>query len=81
MQTKDIYVIITFFENIVKNTLDGPRNLAENLLENPGKEFHFYCWPPWFTPYCNYFQKEEIDLNCSINLKQLWPNLYWRIFN
>jgi len=34
-------VIIIFFESIVKNTLESPLNLAENLLENPGKEFYF----------------------------------------
>ena len=41
---EDLYGIIIFFENIVKPTL----NLAKIPLENPGKEFHFYCWPPCY---------------------------------
>ena len=41
VQAEDLFVIIIFFENIVKNTLENPWNLAENPLENPGKEFHF----------------------------------------
>ena len=32
--------------NIVKNTPENPRNLAENPLENPGKEFHFTVGHP-----------------------------------
>ena len=51
VQTEDIYVIIIFSENIVKNTLESPRNLAENPLENPGKNFHFTVGHPgqaWF---------------------------------
>jgi len=39
-------IIIFFLENIVKNTLENPRNLAENPLENPGKEFHFTVGHP-----------------------------------
>ena len=34
------------FENIVKNALENPWNLTENLLENPGKEFHFTVGHP-----------------------------------
>ena len=40
VQAEDLYVIIIFFENIVKNTLENP-HLAENPHENPGKEFNF----------------------------------------
>ena len=40
IQAEDLYVIIIFFENIVKNTLESPWNLAENPLENPEQEFH-----------------------------------------
>ena len=37
---------IIFFENIVKRTLENPCSLAENPLENPGKEFHFTVGHP-----------------------------------
>ena len=41
-QAEDLYVKIIFFlENVVKNALDNPRNLAENPLEKPRNEFHF----------------------------------------
>jgi len=40
VQAEELYVIIIFFlENIVKNALQNPRDLAENPLENPGKNF------------------------------------------
>ena len=46
VQTEDLYVIIIFFESIVKNSLENTLNLAENPLENPGKEFHFIVGHP-----------------------------------
>ena len=46
VQAEDLYVMIIFFENVVKNTLENPWNLAENPLENPGKEFHFTVGDP-----------------------------------
>ena len=42
----DLYVIIIFFESIIKNTLENTWNLAENPLEYPGKEFHFIVGHP-----------------------------------
>ena len=33
LPAEDLYVIIIFFESIVKNTLENPWNLAENSLE------------------------------------------------
>ena len=41
VQAEDLRMIILFFENIVKNILENPWNLAENPLENPGQEVHF----------------------------------------
>ena len=46
VKTEGLYEILIFFESIVKNTLESPRNLAENPLENPGKEFHFTVGHP-----------------------------------
>ena len=46
VQAEDLYEIIIFFENIVKNTLESPWNLAENPLENPGKELYFTVGHP-----------------------------------
>ena len=33
VQAEDLYMIIIFFESIVKNTLENPINLVENPLE------------------------------------------------
>jgi len=41
VKTKGLYEIFIFFESIVKDAQENPRHLAENPLENPGKEFHF----------------------------------------
>ena len=46
VQAEDLYVIIIFFENIVESILENPWNLAENPLENPGKEFNFTVGHP-----------------------------------
>ena len=46
VKAEDLYVIIIFFESIVKSTLENPWNLAENPLDNPGEEFHFNAGHP-----------------------------------
>ena len=46
VKAEGLYEIFIFFESIVKNTLENPRNLAENPLEIPGKEFHFTVGHP-----------------------------------
>ena len=46
VKTEGLYEIYIFFESIVKNTLEIPRNLAENPLKNPGMEFHFTVGHP-----------------------------------
>ena len=53
VQAEGLYMIIIFFENIVKNILENSWNLAENPLKNPGKEFHFTVGHPevWSTLY------------------------------
>jgi len=43
---ENLYVIIIFFESIVKNPLENPLNLAENPLENPEKQCHFTVGHP-----------------------------------
>ena len=46
VQAEDLYGMIIFFENIVKNPLENPLNLAENPLENPGQEYNFTVGHP-----------------------------------
>ena len=46
VKAEDLYMIIIFFENIVKNTLENPLNLAEKPLEQRGKGFHFTVGHP-----------------------------------
>jgi len=45
--------IIFFLENKIKNALENPRNLAENPLENPGKEFHIIVGHPACVQKCS----------------------------
>ena len=54
VQAEDLYVIIIFFlESIVKDIMENPLNLAENPLENPGKEFHIIVGHPACVQKCS----------------------------
>ena len=46
VKMEGLYEVFILFESIVKKMLENPRILAENLLENPGKEFHFAVGHP-----------------------------------
>ena len=65
VQAEDLHVIIIFFENIVERTLENPYNLAENPLENPGKEFHFTVG---HTSYMSSYKINEAEIKQKLRI-------------
>ena len=63
VQAEDLYLIIAFFESIIKRVLENPRNLAENPLENPGKEFHFTVGHPAQPPSLGKPMRNELTIH------------------